>query len=186
MRSNPFDALHARAFSDLLARRVVYLRGPLQDDAADLVVAQLMLLDSESPEPIDLIVNSPGGVITGMFAIYDTMGMLSAPVNTRCVGLAASAGAFLLSTGTGVRSATENSRIMLHQPLGGVQGTARDIEIQAANIVWMRERINRIVADRCGRSFEEVSADTDRDLWMTAQEALEYGIIDEVVARRAA
>lgn len=184
MPIDPFEALHARAFSDLLAHRTVYLRGPIQDDAADLVVAQLMLLDAESAAPIDLMINSPGGAITGMFAIYDTMGVLSSPVNTRCVGLAASAGAFLLSTGTGVRSATENSRIMLHQPLGGVQGTARDIEIQASNIVWMRERINSIVADRCGRSVDEVASDTDRDMWMTAAEALDYGLIDQVSPRR--
>jgi ATP-dependent Clp protease, protease subunit len=132
-------------------------------------------------DDITLYINSPGGIITGMFAIYDTMRLLKSKVNVRCIGLAASAGAFLLATGTGTRSATENARIMIHQPLGGARGTAKDIEIQAKNIVWIRERINEILAERTGPDLETIRKDTDRDYWMTAAEALEYGLIDEVV-----
>ncbi len=170
-----------RAFDKLFESRILFLKGPLDDEATDSLVAQMLALDADSDEDITLYVNSPGGIITGMFALYDTMNLLKSNVDTRCVGLAASAGAFLLGTGTGTRSATENSRIMIHQPLGGARGTAKDIEIQAKNIVWMRERINEILAERTGRPVEQVRQDTDRDYWMTAQEALEYGLIDEVV-----
>ncbi|MCC5948579.1 MAG: ATP-dependent Clp protease proteolytic subunit [Nitriliruptoraceae bacterium] len=171
-----------RAFDTLFESRILYLKGPLQDDVADNLVAQLLALDADGDgEDIELYINSPGGVITGMFAIYDTMRVLRSTVNVRCVGLAASAGAFLLGTGTGTRSATANARIMIHQPLGGARGTAKDIEIQAKNIVWIRERINEILAERTGQTFETISRDTDRDYWMTAAEAVEYGLIDEVV-----
>jgi ATP-dependent Clp protease protease subunit len=141
----------------------------------------MLALDTDSHEDITLYINSPGGIITGMFAIYDTIQLLKSKVNTRCVGLAASAGAFLLATPTGRRYATVNSRIMIHQPLGGARGTAKDIEIQAKNILWMRERINEIFAEKTGKSIEQIREDTDRDNWMTAEEAKDYGLIDEVL-----
>jgi ATP-dependent Clp protease, protease subunit len=173
-----------RALDKLFESRIVFLKGPLEDDIADNLVAQLLALDAESDADITLYINSPGGIITGMFALYDAMHLIRSRVNTRCFGLAASAGAFLLATGTGTRSATSNARIMIHQPLGGARGTARDIEIQARNIVWMRERINEILADRTGKSLEQIGIDTDRDNWMTAEEAVAYGLIDEVVPPR--
>jgi ATP-dependent Clp protease, protease subunit len=170
-----------RAYDKLFEQRILFLKGPLEDTNGDQLVAQLLALDSDSNEDITLYVNSPGGIITGMFALYDSIQLLQSNVNTRCIGLAASAAAFLLCTGTGTRSATENARIMIHQPLGGARGTAKDIEIQAKNIVWMRERINEIMAEKTGKSVEQVAKDTDRDYWMTAAEAVEYGLIDEVV-----
>lgn len=170
-----------KAWDHLFDSRTLYLRGPIQDDVADQIVAQLLALDAAGDDDITLHINSPGGAITGMFALHDTIQLLASRVNTRCVGLAASAGAFLLSTGTGVRSASENSRIMIHQPLGGTRGTARDIEIQTQNIVWMRERINQILAERTGHTLEQIRVDTDRDFWMTAHEAATYGIIDTVL-----
>ncbi len=170
-----------RAFDRLFEQRIVFLKGTINDELTDAIVAQLLALDAESDEEITMYVNSPGGMITGMFAIYDTMRLLTSPVNTRCIGLAASAGAFLLGTGTGTRASTENARIMIHQPLGGARGTAKDIEIQAKNIVWMRERINEILAERTGKSVDQIRQDTDRDFWMTAAEAREYGLIDELV-----
>ncbi len=176
-----------RAINKLFEQRILFLKGPLEDDNAHSLVAQMLALDEDSHEDITLVINSPGGIITGMFAIYDAMHTIESKVNTKCIGLAASAGAFLLSQGTGVRSATVNARIMIHQPLGGARGTARDIEIQAKNIVWMRERINELIAHRAGKSVEEVAADTDRDYWMTAEEAAAYGskgLIDEVVAAK--
>lgn len=176
------DLLNAggrRAFDKLFEQRILFLKGPLQDDNADTLVAQMLALDEENQDPITLYINSPGGIITGMFAIHDTMNLLRSDVNTRCVGLAASAGAFLLAVGTGTRSATENARIMIHQPLGGAQGTAKDIQIQAENILWMRHRINEILAERTGKDVEQVARDTDRDNWMTTTEAIEYGLIDE-------
>jgi len=170
-----------RAFDKLFESRILFLKGVLDDEATDTLIAQMLALDADGDDPITLYVNSPGGIITGMFALYDSMTLLKSKVDTRCVGLAASAGAFLLGTGTGTRSATQNSRIMIHQPLGGAQGTAKDIEIQAKNIVWMRERINEILAERTGQPLEKIQQDTDRDYWMTADEAREYGLIDEVV-----
>lgn len=172
---------HRRAFDRLFEQRIVFLKGQLDDELTDTIVAQLLALDADGDGDITMYVNSPGGIITGMFAIYDTMRLLSSKVNTRCIGLAASAGAFLLGTGTGTRASTENARIMIHQPAGGTRGTAKDIEIQAKNIVWMRERINEILADRTGKSVDQIRHDTDRDYWMTAQEAVTYGLIDEVV-----
>ncbi len=173
-----------RASNKLFERRILFLKGPLEDDNAHSLVAQLYALDEENHDDITLLINSPGGIITGMFAIFDAIHTIQSKVNTKCIGLAASAGAFLLSQGTGTRSATFNARIMIHQPLGGARGTARDIEIQAKNIVWMRERINEMIAHRAGKTIEEVAEDTDRDFWMTAEEAAAYGskgLIDEVV-----
>ncbi len=173
-----------RASNKLFERRILFLKGPLEDDNAHSLVAQMLALDEDSQDDITLVINSPGGIITGMFAIYDAMHTIQSKVNTKCIGLAASAGAFLLSQGTGTRSATFNARIMIHQPLGGARGTARDIEIQAKNIVWMRERINDLIAERAGKSADEVATDTDRDNWMTAEEAAAYGslgLIDTVI-----
>jgi ATP-dependent Clp protease, protease subunit len=170
-----------RAFDKLFESRILFLNGPLDDDNGDGLIAKLLALDAENHDDVTLYINSPGGIITGMFALYDTMQLMGSQVHTRCVGLAASAGAFLLGTGTGTRSATINSRIMVHQPLGGARGSAKDIEIQAKNIVWMRERINDILAERTGQTVEQIRKDTDRDYWMTAAEAVEYGLIDEVV-----
>ena len=180
------DLLNAggrRAFDKLFERRILFLRGPLEDENADTIVAQMLALDEESQDDITLYINSPGGIITGMFAIHDTMNLVRSKVNTCCLGLAASAGAFLLAVGTGTRSATENARIMIHQPLGGAQGTAKDIQIQAENILWMRHRINEILAERTGKEVEQVAKDTDRDYWMTCGEAIEYGLIDEQVTQ---
>jgi ATP-dependent Clp protease protease subunit len=170
-----------RAFDTLFDQRILFLKGALEDDVADSLVAQLLALDADKHDDITLYINSPGGIITGMFAIYDTIQLLKSTVNVRCIGLAASAGAFLLATGTGTRSATQNARIMIHQPLGGARGTAKDIEIQAKNIVWIRERINEILAERTGQTVDQIRIDTDRDRWMTAEEAREYGLIDEVI-----
>ncbi len=169
-----------QAFQKLFEQRILFLKGPLEDDMCDTLVAQLLALDADGDDDITLYVNSPGGIITGMFAIYDTIHLLRSKVNTRCVGLAASAAAFLLATPNGVRQATSNARIMIHQPLGGARGTAKDIEIQAKNILWMRQRINEIFAERTGKPVEQIQEDTDRDYWMTASEAVEYGLIDEV------
>lgn len=171
-----------QAFNRLFESRILFMKGPLQDTDADTLVAQLLALDSESDDDITLYINSPGGVIPGLFAIYDTIQLLDSSVNTRCVGMAASAAAVVLAAGTGVRSATENARIMIHQPMGGARGTARDIEIQAENIVHLRERLNEVLAEKTGQDVEKVREDTDRDFWMTASEAREYGLIDEVAS----
>lgn len=171
----------ARAFKKLFEQRILFLNGPLEQETSDALVAQLLALDSDSDDDITLYVNSPGGMITGMFAIYDTIQMLRSTVNTRCVGLAASAGAFLLATPTGKRQVTTNARIMIHQPLGGARGSAKDIQIQARNILWMRQRLNELLADVTGKDVEQIAEDTDRDNWMTASEALDYGLIDHVV-----
>lgn len=175
--------LQQEAFRRLFDQRILYLKGPIEDTDADTLVAQMLALDAENESEITLYVNSPGGIISGLFAIYDTMQLLRSSVNTRCVGMAASAAAVILASGTGTRSATENARIMIHQPLGGARGSARDIEIQAQNIVYLRERLNEILADRTGQSIEKIREDTDRDFWLTAQEARRYGLIDEVAQR---
>lgn len=171
-----------RAFDRLFDKRILFMKGPLEDDVADTLVAQMLALDAENHDDITLYVNSPGGIISGLFAIYDTMQLLGSKVNTRCVGMAASAAAVILAAGTGKREATENARIMIHQPLGGARGTARDIEIQAKNIVFLRERLNEILAERTGKSLEQVRKDTDRDYWLTAAEAADYGLVDSVVS----
>ncbi|MDP9021889.1 MAG: ATP-dependent Clp protease proteolytic subunit [Actinomycetota bacterium] len=183
MELDELTGINQQAFRKLFESRILYLKGPLEDTNADPLVAQMLALDAESKDDITLYVNSPGGIISGLFAIFDTMQLLRSKVNTRCVGMAASAAAVILASGTGTRSATENARIMIHQPLGGARGSARDIEIQAQNIVYLRERINEILAERTGQPVEKIREDTDRDFWLTAAEAREYGLIDQVVGK---
>lgn len=179
----PSPFVGAQAWRKLFDQRILYLKGPIQDTDADDLVAQMLALDAESDEDITLYINSPGGIISGLFAIFDTMQLARSKVNTRCVGMAASAAAVILAAGTGTRSATENARIMIHQPLGGARGSARDIEIQAQNIVFLRERINEILAERTGQEIDKIREDTDRDFWLTAAEARDYGLIDELASR---
>lgn len=172
--------LEASVFRKLYDNRVLYLRGPIEDTVADTLVAQLMALDADAKDDITLYINSPGGVIHGMFAMYDVMRLMNAQVHTVCVGMAASAAAFLLATGTGTRAATPNARVMFHQPLGGARGQAVDIQIQAQQIVFLRERLNQILSERTGQPLERIAKDTDRDFWLSAEEAVEYGAIDTV------
>lgn len=181
---NPLEnMMQANVFKRLYDKRVLYLRGPLEDTVADTLVAQLMSLDDENDKDVTLYINSPGGIVSGMFAIYDVIHLMKSKVNTVCVGMAASAAAFLLATTTGTRAATPNARIMFHQPLGGARGQAVDIQIQAQQIVYLRERLNEILAERTGQSLERIRKDTDRDYWMSAEQAVEYGAIDEVRTR---
>ena len=172
-------------FSRLLRERIIFLGTAIDDMGANLVVAQLLLLDSENPEKdIMLYINSPGGSVTAGFAIYDTMQHIRADVSTICLGQAASMGAFLLSSGTkGKRMALPHSRVLIHQPLGGAQGQATDIEIQAAEIIRIKKSLNDILAANTGQSLKKIEKDTDRDYIMTPQEALEYGMIDKVISR---
>lgn len=180
------DLARLSPYQRLLDRRIVFLRGAIEETVADDLVAQLLALDVAGDEPVTLYIDSPGGSVTGTFAIYDTMQLLSAPVRTRCVGLAASGAAVLLATGTGTRSATPNARIMLHQPHGGIRGTAADITIAAQEFVWLRERMLAVLAERTGQSVERLRGDMDRDHWLSAEQALTYGVIDEIAvgARR--
>ena len=173
-------------YSRLLRERIIFIGDAIEDHLANLVIAQLLFLDSEDPEKdISLYINSPGGVVNSGLAIYDTMQYVRAPVSTICIGMAASMAAVLLSAGAkGKRFALPHSRIMLHQPYGGVAGQASDIEIQAREILRMREEIDKILAHHTGQPMERVSKDTDRDFYMSAQEALEYGIIDEVITNK--
>ena len=170
-------------FSRLLRERIIFLGTPVDDMVANLIVAQLLLLDSENPEKdIMLYINSPGGSVTAGFAIYDTMQHIRADVSTICLGQAASMGAFLLSSGAkGKRMCWPHSRVLIHQPLGGAQGQATDIEIQAAEIIRIKKSLNEILASNTGQSLKKIEKDTDRDYIMTPQEALEYGMIDRVV-----
>ena len=172
-------------FSRLLRERIIFLGSEIDDDVANSIVAQLLLLDSENPEKdIMLYINSPGGVITAGLAIYDTMQLIKADVSTICLGDAASMGAFLLSGGTkGKRLALPNARIMIHQPLGGAKGQATDIEIEAKEILRMKTMLNELMAEHTGQKVERIKKDTERDNFMTAQEALEYGIIDRIITR---
>ena len=172
-------------FSRLLRERIIFLGTAIDDMVANLVVAQLLLLDSENPEKdIMLYINSPGGSVTAGFAIYDTMQHIRADVSTICLGQAASMGAFLLSSGTkGKRMALPHSRVLIHQPLGGAQGQATDIEIQAAEIIRIKKSLNDILAANTGQSLKKIEKDTDREYIMTPQEALEYGMIDKVISR---
>ena len=169
-------------YSRLLRERIIFLIGPVVDQVANLVVAQLLYLESENPDKdINLYINSPGGSISAGLAIYDTMQFVRSPVATMCIGHAASMGAFLLAGGApGKRMALPNSRMMLHQPSAGGRGVARDIEIQAREILTMRERMNAILAEHTGKPAEEIAKDSNRDRWMSADEAVDYGLIDEV------
>ena len=173
-------------FSRLLRERIIFLGTPIDDMVANLIVAQLLLLDSENPEKdIMLYINSPGGSVTAGFAIYDTMQHIRADVSTICLGQA-SMGAFLLSSGAkGKRMALPHSRVLIHQPLGGAQGQATDIEIQAAEIIRIKKSLNEILASNTGQSIKKIEKDTDRDYIMTPAEALEYGMIDKVISRDA-
>lgn len=174
-------------FSRLLKERIIFVSGEVNDNMADLVVAQLLFLEAEDPEKdIQMYINSPGGNVTSGFAIFDTMNHIKPDVSTICVGLAASMGAILLTAGTkGKRFALPNADIMIHQPLGGSQGQAEDIRIQAEKILETRERLNKILAERTGQPLEKIEKDTDRDFFMSAERAVEYGIIDKVLESRS-
>ncbi|MCS4293602.1 MAG: ATP-dependent Clp endopeptidase proteolytic subunit ClpP [Comamonas sp.] len=173
-------------YSRLLKDRVIFLVGEVNDQTANLVVAQLLFLESENPDKeISLYINSPGGSVTAGMAIYDTMQFIKPQVSTMCLGFAASMGAFLLAAGEkGKRYSLPNSKIMIHQVLGGARGQATDIEIHARDIIRTKEQMNRILADRTGQPYEKVKADTERDYFMTAPEAQEYGLVDTVVEKR--
>ena len=174
-------------FSRLLNDRIIFLSDEVNDTTASLVVAQLLFLEAQDPDKdISFYINSPGGSVTAGMAIYDTMNYVKCDVSTICIGMAASMGAFLLSAGTkGKRIALPNSEIMIHQPLGGAKGQATDIKIQADLILRTRDNLNRILAENTGRSIEEIARDTERDNFMTAEQALEYGLIDKIFSRRA-
>jgi ATP-dependent Clp protease protease subunit len=170
-------------YSRLLKERIIFLGGEVNDVTADLIVAQLLFLEAEDPDKdIQLYINSPGGSVSAGFAIYDTMQYIKPDVSTICIGRAASMGAFLLAAGAkGKRFSLPNADIMIHQPLGGTQGQAEDIRIHAEKIIQTRELINKILSERTGQPLDKISRDTDRDFFMTALEAKEYGIIDEVI-----
>ncbi|MGE5380300.1 MAG: ATP-dependent Clp endopeptidase proteolytic subunit ClpP [Methylocystaceae bacterium] len=172
-------------YSRLLKDRIVFLGSQVDDQVADLIIAQLLFLEAEDPDKdIHLYINSPGGSITSGMAIFDTMQYIRPDVSTICVGMAASMGAFLLAAGAkGKRFALPNSEIMIHQPAGGTQGQATDIEIHARRIIKMKEQLNRILAERTGQSLEAIARDTERDHFMTAEEAKQYGIVDEVLVK---
>ena len=173
-------------YSRLLKERVIFLVGPVNDHTANLIVAQMLFLESENPDKdISLYINSPGGSVSAGLAIYDTMQFIKPDVSTLCTGLAASMGAFLLAAGAkGKRFSLPNSRVMIHQPLGGAQGQAADIEIQAREILYLRERLNQILAEKTGRTMDQIAKDTDRDNFMSAEQAAEYGMIDKVLTHR--
>ena len=177
----PPEFLRSMPFTRLLDQRIVFLKGAIENHSADDLVAQLLALDAESDDDITLYIDSPGGDMSGLFALYDTMQMLRSRVHTKCVGLAASAAAVILAGGTGTRSATPNARILIHQPLGRVGGTETDIRIHVKEWVFLRQRMEEILAERTGQAVDKIHADTDRDYWMSAIEAKEYGLIDEVV-----
>ena len=176
-------------YSRLLKERIVFLVGPVDDQSANLVVAQLLFLESENPDKdIFFYINSPGGSVSAGMSIYDTMNFIKPNVSTRCLGQAASMGAFLLSAGEkGKRFALPNSRIMIHQPLisGGLSGQASDIEIHAKELLKLKEKLNRLLAKHCGRDLADLERDTDRDNYMSAEEAKEYGLVDQVLENRA-
>ncbi|MDN3922995.1 ATP-dependent Clp endopeptidase proteolytic subunit ClpP [Roseateles violae] len=173
-------------YSRLLRERIVFLVGPVNDAVANLVVAQLLFLESENPDKeINLYINSPGGSVSAGMSIYDTMQFIKPDVSTLCMGMAASMGAFLMAAGAkGKRFSLPNAKIMIHQPLGGAQGQATDIEIHAREILKTREQLNRILAERTGQSLEKIQADTERDYFMSAVEAQTYGLIDQVLEKR--
>ena len=173
-------------YSRLLKERIIFLGTPIDDNIASLTIAQLLFLEAEDPEKdIFLYINSPGGIVTAGLAIYDTMPYIRPDVVTTCIGQAASMGAILLAAGKrGKRFVLPNSRVMIHQPLGGVEGQAADIDIHAQEILKMRERLNKLLADRTGQPLEQIEQDTDRNFFMTASQAIEYGIVDEILTRR--
>ena len=173
-------------YSRLLKERVVFLVGPVNDQSANLVVAQLLFLESENPDKdISFYINSPGGSVSAGMSIFDTMNFIKPDVSTLCMGMAASMGAFLLSAGAkGKRFALPNAKVMIHQPSGGAQGQATDIEIHAREILKTREQLNRIYAERTGQSIEKITADMERDFYMSPAEAKDYGLIDQVLERR--
>ena len=173
-------------YSRLLKERIIFLSGPIDDYISNLVVAQLLFLESENPDKdISIYINSPGGVISSGLAIYDTMQFISPDVSTLCIGQAASMGALLMAGGTkGKRFALPNSRIMIHQPLGGYQGQASDIEIHAKEILYMKAKVNEILAKHTGKSLKKIEQDTDRDNFLNASDAKDYGLIDEILEER--
>ena len=173
-------------FSRLLSDRIIVLSDEVNDATASLVVAQLLFLEGQDPEKdISLYINSPGGSVTAGLAIYDTMQYIKCDVSTICMGMAASMGAFLLSSGAkGKRIALPNSEIMIHQPLGGAQGQATEIEIAAQHILRTKKKLNSILAENTGKTIEQITADTERDNWLTAQEAMDYGLVDKVLYKR--
>lgn len=173
-------------YSRLLKERIIFISGEIENTMADLIVAQLLYLEAEDPtKDIQVYINSPGGSVNAGFAIYDTMQYIKCDVSTMCIGLAASMGAFLLAAGTkGKRFSLPNSDILIHQPLGGAQGQASDIQIHAEKILEIRERINHILAERTGQKLEKIEKDTDRDYYLNPKEAVEYGLIDKVVTSR--
>jgi ATP-dependent Clp protease protease subunit len=173
-------------YSRLLKERVIFIVGPIEDHMANLVVAQLLFLESENPDKdVHLYINSPGGSVTAGLSIYDTMRFIKPDVSTMCIGQAASMGAFLLSGGTkGKRFMLPNARTMIHQPSGGAQGQATDIEIQAKEILFLRERLNGLLSEHTGQSMEVIERDTERDRFMSAEQSVEYGLVDEVISSR--
>lgn len=173
-------------YSRLLKERIIFLDTEVNDASASVIVAQLLFLEAEDPEKdIQFYINSPGGSISAGMAIYDTMNYIKCDVSTMCMGMAASMGAFLLAGGTkGKRFALPNAEIMIHQPSGGAQGQATEIEINARHILRIREKMNKLMAENTGQSYETICADTERDNWKTAEEALEYGLIDKIVTNR--
>jgi ATP-dependent Clp protease protease subunit len=173
-------------YSRLLKERIVFVVGAIDDHMANLIVAQLLFLESENPDKdIHLYINSPGGVVTAGLSIYDTMRFIKPDVATMCIGQAASMGAFLLSAGAkGKRFALPNARVMIHQPSGGAQGQATDIEIQAREILYLREKLNRLMAEHTGQTLEKIARDVERDYFLNAEQAKEYGLIDQVLAQR--
>ena len=173
-------------YSRLLKERVVFLIGPLNDHVANLVIAQMLFLESENPDKdISLYINSPGGSVSSGLAIFDTINFIKPDVSTLCIGMAASMGAFLLAAGTkGKRLCLPNSRVMIHQPLGGVSGQATDIEIHAKEILALKNQLNKILSQKTGQTLKTIAKDTDRDNFMSAQDALKYGIVDKVIEKR--
>ncbi len=173
-------------YSRLLKERVIFLVGEVNDQSANLVVAQMLFLESENPEKdISLYINSPGGSVSAGMAIFDTMNFIKPAVSTLCIGMAASMGAFLLTAGAkGKRFSLPNSKVMIHQPLGGTRGQATEIEIHAREILKTREQLNRILAENTGQSLKKIAQDTERDYYLSADEAKEYGLVDEVIAKR--
>ncbi|MCX5766148.1 MAG: ATP-dependent Clp endopeptidase proteolytic subunit ClpP [Gemmatimonadetes bacterium] len=173
-------------YSRLLMDRIIFLGTPINDDVANMIIAQLLFLEADNPgRDIHLYINSPGGSVSSGMAIYDTMQFLKSPVNTICMGMAASMGSFLLAAGrAGKRSALPHSRIMIHQPSGGASGTAADIEIQAKEILYLRAQMNGLYAKHTGRNLEQIERDMERDFFMSAEEAKKYGLIDQVISQR--